>query len=227
LPDDWCPCYESIAEYWSDGLDVLDCHAVTFYEFTIKDLFLLYCNDAAFLNKDDLWSVAKMATIASYDDYTVTAACSNFVVYGGALTEDTTDASLARAETLFCGCLTGLETVAEENGYEEHSDPASISWNSFVPDQFADGLLEMEDLLSLFPSRLANLKFDDCDGSVEEESNSGQYSDVSRGAFSFSTDSTTNSYITVNIVLSVFCGLLILTNMYYFFTGPKLKVVEK
>jgi hypothetical protein len=54
LPDNWCPCYESMAEYWSEGLDVIDCKAVTFYEFTIKDLFVLYCNDMSFQNSYDL-----------------------------------------------------------------------------------------------------------------------------------------------------------------------------
>lgn len=228
LPDDWCPCYEAIAEYWSDGLDVLECHAVTFYEFTIKDLFLLYCNDEAFLNKDDLWSVAKMSTVASHYDYTVSATCSNFVMYGGALPENATDESLQRAETLFCSCISGLETVANENGFMVHNDPVSITWTSFVPDQFADGLLEMEDLLPLFPSRLADLTFDDCDDTtvMEETEHTRRYTGV-HGIFSFTSDSTTNSYITVNIILAVVCFLLIVGNTYYFCNDPAEKNVQK
>lgn len=221
LPDDWCPCYETIAAYWSDGLDVLDCHAVTFYEFTIKDLFLLYCNDEAFLNKDDLWSVAKIATVASYYDYTTAAACSNFVMYGGALTENATDSSLARAETLFCSCLTGLETIRDDNDFYEHNDPASISWSSFVPDQFADGLLEMEDLLALFPNKLADLTFESCDplttaGKDDDDSyQSYSQSEDRHFIFSFSTSTTTDTYITVNIALGIACALLFVTNFYY------------
>jgi len=205
LPDDWCPCYESIATYWSDGLDVLDCHAVTFYEFTIKDLFLLYCNDETFQNKDDLWSVAKITTMASYYDYVTAATCSNFVMYGGALTENATDASITRATSLFCSCYTGLETVATENGYEEHDNPAGITWKEFIPDQYADGLLEMEDLLTLFPNALADLTFDSCDAdAITLTVETAQYS------------TTTTTYITVNIILGVVGGLLLMANLFYF-----------
>lgn len=220
LPDDWCPCYETIAAYWSDGLDVLDCHAVTFYEYTIKDLFLLYCNDEAFLNKDDLWSVAKITTVASFYDYATAAACSNFVIYGGALTDNATDESLARAETLFCGCLTGLESVRDENNFNEHNDPASVTWSSFIPDQFGDGLAEMEDLLALFPNKLADLTFESCDSITQEEVYDAEsYSGHGHGStiFSLSTATTTDTYITVNVALGIVCGLLIAANFYYYY----------
>jgi len=218
LPDDWCPCYETIATYWSDGLDVLDCHAVTFYEYTIKDLFLLYCNDEAFLNKDDLWSVAKLTTVASYYDYTIAAACSNFIMYGGALTENATDESLARAETLFCGCLMGLETIKNDNGFVEHNDPAGLSWSSFIPDLFADGLSEMADLLPLFPNKLADLSFEDCDPETSKQVyNAPNYQDNGHKdfVFSLSTATTTETYITVNVALAIACAILLAVNLYY------------
>merc|ERR1719193_1180057 len=202
LPDDWCPCYETLSTYWSDGLSVLECHAVTFYEFTIKDLFLLYCNDEAFLNKDNLWSVAKIATVASYYDYTTASSCANFVMYGGALTENATDASLARAETLFCSCLTGLEAVRDDNGFEESGDD-DIFWGYFEPYQFADGLLEMEDLLALFPSKIADLTFSTCDSLTTEtvETAEVKSDDVLKKLAMFSSSTTsTDTMITVNIV---------------------------
>jgi len=221
LPDDWCPCYEAIATYWSDGLDVLDCHPVTFYEFTIKDMFLLYCNDEVFQNKDDLWRVAKVSTMAGWYDYRVASTCSNFVVYGTALTENATDASILRAQTLFCGCYRGLDLIANEYGYNTTDEDIEGSWwNTFVPDDFADGISELEDLMSLFPNQLADLEYSDCDDDSIEEVELTEKGAGVKGIgeyFSFSSDSTTNNFIKVNISLGVLCGLLIITNSYYFF----------
>jgi len=215
LPDDWCPCYETLATYWSDGLSVLECHAVTFYEFTIKDLFLLYCNDEAFLNKDNLWSAAKMATVASYYDYTTASSCTNFIMYGGALTENASDASLVRAKTLFCSCLLGLEAVRDDNGFEE-TDLSGFVWSDFTPNQFADGLSLMEDLLVLFPSDIANMSFNTCESSEMQFTTEYVNSEEENvGIFSSSVDLNTNTLVTVNIVLGILCGLFLLANIYY------------
>jgi hypothetical protein len=223
LPEDWCPCYETLAEFWSDGLEVLECHAVTFYEFTIKDLFLLYCNDEAFVNKDNLWSVAKVATVASHYDYVTASSCANFVTYGSALTENATDASIMRAETLFCSCLKGLEAVRDDNGFEESGDD-NIFWGSFAADQFADGIVEMEDLLSLFPSQLSEVTFDTCHSSITKiVSNGGRIivdTSKTRGTFSTSTLDT-DTMFTVNVVLVAICSLFLLANFYYCYLASK------
>jgi len=166
LPGDWCPCYEAIAEFWSDGLDVLDCHAVTFYEFTVKDLFLLYCNDETFENKDDLWSVAKVAIAASANDYKTAATCQNFVVYGSALSDNATESSLLRAKTLLCDCMEGLQNVVETE--DLHVLGITVDWPHFNPTQLADGIIYMQELLELFPSALADLSISDCEFVTED-----------------------------------------------------------
>jgi len=216
LPDNWCPCYESIAEYWSDGLDLLDCNAVTFYEFTIKDLFLLYCNDESFRNKDDLWKVAKVITVASYEAYTTAATCQNFVVYAAALPENAIDSSVSRAKTLLCDCFEGLELVAEAQGYEIND--GSISWNTFIPDEFADAILDIQDLLELLPNVLADTSVSECEF-VRDNSIFVEYihKDAIIEADTIPFDSTkteTNSisYTMLNLCLSLVCVVLTISN---------------
>jgi len=222
LSDDWCPCYESIAEYWSDGLDVIACKAVTFYEFTIKDLFLLYCNDEVFQNKDDLWSVAKVATVASAEDYTTATTCQNFVVYSSALSENATEGSLLRAKTLLCDCFEGLEEVAVSQDYTVRN--IAIDWNYFVPGYFADGVLDIMDLLELFPNALADLTVSDCEF-VNEDSiffeaifTGAKIDGETTSRFDAAVEGGTNSlnYTALNICLGLLCAILIVSNAHLY-----------
>jgi len=222
LPDDWCPCYEAIAEYWSDGLDVLDCLAVTFYEFTIKDLYFLFCNDELFINRDELVDVGMVSIVASSYDYRIAATCQNFMVYGSALTDVATDASLLRANTLFCNCMEGLEEVVQSEGSSVSG--MVINWDTFTPDQIADGVLYMLGLLELFPNALADLSVNDCEFVTED---SIFVSDIFLGSksaakktFRFDTkiEGETNAvdYTMLNICLALLCAVLTLSNVLIF-----------
>jgi len=224
LPDDWCPCYESMAKYWSEGLDVIDCRAVTFYEFTIKDLFLLYCNDEVFQNKDDLWNVAKVITVASAEDYTTAATCQNFIVYSSALSGTGTEDSLLRAKTLFCDCLEGLDEIAISEGwmYED----ITINWRLFIPKQFVDAVLEVIDLMELFPNEMANVTENDCDfDNGDSIFMNAIYSaaklevkETHRFVGATEGGSTSTDFLTLNICLGLLCLILTMINIGFYFS---------
>jgi len=140
-------------------------------------------------------------------------------MYGAALTENATDASLGRAETLFCSCITGLQAVRDDNGFEE-SDDGSVFWGYFTPSEYADGLSEMEDLLDLFPSQIAHLRFDTCESLTTEFKATAVVNFVddeeqNLGVFSSSVVLNTDTLMIVNVVLGIVCGLFLVMNVYY------------
>jgi len=198
-------------------LDVLDCLAVTFYEFTILDLFLLYCNDESFQNRDDLWKVAKVLTQASVNDHTTAATCQNFVVYGSALSVNATDTSVSRATNLLCDCFEGLEEVAASNDYTIWD--YSIYWDEFVPEEFAIGVIEMLDYLELFPNAMADVSVGDCDFVTEDSIFLGLFSDslikaktTIRLDAALETDSV--DYTKLNICVGFLLALLTVSNAF-------------
>jgi len=227
LPDDWCPCYESMAKYWSEGLDVLECKAVTFYEFTIKDLFLLYCNDEVFQNKDDLWDVAKVMTVASAEDYTAASTCQNFMVYSSALSETATENSLLRAKTLFCDCLEGLDEIAISNGWTY--EDMTIDWHLLVPGDFANAVLELIDLLELFPNEMANAVVTDCEFQNEDSIFSTamftaaklEEKEMGRFVAAVEEGSTSVDYLTLNIWLGLLLVVLTVSNTLLYFSSSR------
>jgi len=206
LYDDWCPCYESIVEYWSDGLAVLDCKVVSFYEYTIKNLFLLTCNDVTYLDVEDVVAVSKVATVASAYNYETAATCQNFVFYGSQLSENATDKSLLRAKTLFCDCLEGLDQVAMSQNFTVTG--SNIDWDLFKPEDFADGVLATIDMLSIFPNQMANESFDQC-----------SFVSGNLGISIFGVvgeDGTTGEYQMVNICLGSLCVVLTIGNIFMY-----------
>jgi len=208
LFDDWCPCYESIVEYWSDGLAVLDCKAVSFYRYTIKNLFLLSCNDVTFLDVEEVGAVAKVTTIASAQNYATAATCQNFVIYSSQLSMNATDGSLQRAKTLYCDCLEGLDQVAMSQNYTVQNN--DIDWDVFKPEDFADGLLATIDMLSIFPNQMANESVDNCGFMIENLENS---------IYSVEGEEViTADYQIVNICLGLICAVLTMGNVYMYFS---------
>jgi hypothetical protein len=155
--------------------------------------------------------VAKITTQASVNDYRTAATCQNFVVYGSALSENATNASLLRAKTLLCDCFEGLYEVAVSENYVFKD--VAIDWYYYLPRLLVDGLLIVEGLLELFPNALANVSISDCEfvtlDSIFSEFFNGAYLNPPAAERIDLVD-----YPMLNIYLGLLCAVITVGNLY-------------
>jgi len=116
----WCPCYEILATWWPKGLEVLNCNAVTFYEFTLAELFGMYCWNPVFQRRELLWSMYELIVPLTPYDQRLADICYSTVAYVGAyatmLGMSNNTGYVERSASMVCTCFYGI-TSLEESEY--------------------------------------------------------------------------------------------------------------
>lgn len=113
----WCECYDAIATYWVEGLEVLDCLPVTFFEYTLGTLYQTYCYDPIISQRTRLWDAFTFVVPSASLEYSVGTWCYNAVVLM-ALAHVFPSTASDRTAELVCQCANGIQDIKDHNGQD-------------------------------------------------------------------------------------------------------------
>merc|ERR1719499_639804 len=126
--DSWCLCYDAIATWWSEGLDVIDCLPVTFFEYSIRNLWQTVCYDPELSQREVLWNMYEFVIPAASLEMSIGAWCYNSVVMM-AFARNVPEQRTARLVSLVCQCINGIAGIQDHKGLD-------FSWTPLMVDPY-------------------------------------------------------------------------------------------
>jgi len=107
-----CSCVDGLATYWVDGLDLLECLPVTFYDLTMRGLANNICYDFTIYEYIAGWAVTELLVVVSAEDHALATQCLGATILATeASAISTTGNGAARALELVCTCVAGANEM--------------------------------------------------------------------------------------------------------------------